>query len=712
MRNHKFFFKLTSLLLILSVLVSCKTETQEISETSSIHENEHPLIPFREISKIALGEDRMIENRYPGVAIFDYDRDGDLDIYVTSAENNSLIEETRGGNNKLFENQGNEIFKEISYSANVTLPESNSTAVAACDFNNDGYQDLYVTSYGRIGDGLDYRSVSPKTNLFNIVKDRLLLNNKNGTFTDISTDAFGNQINIRSGISVSCGDVDNDGWIDIFVGNRADQDYIAFNNPRHHGHYNVLYKNNGNLTFTDITSEAGLKGPEILMRMPHGEPIEWFDDETQRYNEGYDPAFKDINEEKIGDPTGQTLAAVFWDHDLDSDVDLWISDDGDRLKVYRNDSNQENIKFTLITRELGIDKVGAWMGFSIGDIDSDADLDVFITNIGFHPLTRTPPEIPGGDCAYGHMFDWGSCFHYLLRNDSIQNENNQILKTIFNNISDSIIITPDKYLPSEGLNILNILEDWQVPKGLDAYEFGFGSALFDYENDGDIDLYWLGSMGGRGEGPGGMRYPGSGRMFLNSQKKFKDITTESHLLDIDNVNYELVDASEENINLESNRIGVKFHENGKGLAKGDINNDGYVDLIATNSNGYIFKDGNGEMNGGPMFLWINGGGNNNWVSLRLKGRMGIDGTGSNSDAIGSIITIKYQKGDQKITQIKQITSGESFISANALDVNFGLGKSTEIDELLIIWPSGTKQKFENLEINQILEITEKTIKAD
>ena len=118
------------------------------------------------------------------------------------------------------------------------------------------------------------------------------------------------------------------------------------------------------------------------------------------------------------------------------------------------------------------------------------------------------------------------------------------------------------------------------------------------------------------------------------------------------------------------------------------------------------------MNGGPLFLWINGGGNNNWVSLRLKGRMGIDGTGSNSDAIGSIITIKYQKGNQKITQIKQITSGESFISANALDVNFGLGKSTKIDELLIIWPSGTKQKFENLKINQILEITEKTIKAD
>ena len=444
------------------------------------------------------------------------------------------------------------------------------------------------------------------------------------------------------------------------------------------------------------------------MRMPHGEPIKWFDEESQRWNEGYDPNFKDINEEKVGDPTGQTLAAVFWDHDLDSDIDLWISDDGDRLKVYRNDSDLNNIKFTLITRELGIDKVGAWMGFSIGDIDSDADLDVFVTNIGFHPLTRIPPEIPGGDCAYGHIFSWGTCFHYLLRNDSTQDEKSQIFNSVFNNISDSIIITPDKYLPTEGLNIFNILEDWQIPKGLDAYEFGFGSALFDYENDGDIDLYWLGSMGGRGEGPGGLRYPGPGRMFLNLPENFEDITTESHLLDIDNVNYELVDASDENIDLESNRIGIKFHENGKGLAKGDLNNDGYIDLIATNSNGYIFKNGTGEMNGGPLFLWINGGGNNNWISLRLKGRMSIDGTGSNSDAIGSIVTIKYLNEGEEITQVKQVTSGESFISANSLDVNFGLGKSTEIDELLITWPNGNSQTFENVKVNQILEITEKT----
>ena len=104
MHNYKFFFKLISMLLILSVLISCNSDTKSISENPIVTQNENILIPFRDISKEALGKDRMIENRYPGVAIFDFDRDGDMDIYVTSAETNSLIEETRGGNNKLFEN--------------------------------------------------------------------------------------------------------------------------------------------------------------------------------------------------------------------------------------------------------------------------------------------------------------------------------------------------------------------------------------------------------------------------------------------------------------------------------------------------------------------------------------------------------------------------------------------------------------------------------
>ena len=123
------------------------------------------------------------------------------------------------------------------------------------------------------------------------------------------------------------------------------------------------------------------------------------------------------------------------------------------------------------------------------------------------------------------------------------------------------------------------------------------------------------------------------------------------------------------------RIDIKFHENGKGLARGDINSDGFVDLIATNSNGYIFdENGNGIMKGGPVFLWINQENENNWIKLRLVGSaIKVDG-GSNADAIGSTVKIKYLENNETKYQIKSITSGESFISANSLNLNFGLGK--------------------------------------
>ena len=109
------------------------------------------LAPFTDIAREALGKNALTINRYPGVAIFDYDRDGDLDFYVTQEE---------GGPNFLFRNDGDESFTEVSESAGVAAVDSNSTGVAACDFNNDGYQDLYVGAHGRKGDGLDFRSAA------------------------------------------------------------------------------------------------------------------------------------------------------------------------------------------------------------------------------------------------------------------------------------------------------------------------------------------------------------------------------------------------------------------------------------------------------------------------------------------------------------------------------------------------------------------------
>ena len=168
--------------------------------------------------------------------------------------------------------------------------------------------------------------------------DRLFLNNRNGTFTDITHSAFGEAANIRSAMSIACADVDGDGWLDIYVGNRADFDFVRFTVPQHHGHYNVLYRNNGDLTFTDITVDSGVRGPQIAMRAPDGLPIQFRNPVTGEWIEGYDPRLADRDRNRVGDPVGQTWATLFFDYDDDGDPDLWVADDGDRFKLYRNDS--------------------------------------------------------------------------------------------------------------------------------------------------------------------------------------------------------------------------------------------------------------------------------------------------------------------------------------------------------------------------------------
>ena len=293
---------------------------------------------------------------------------------------------------------------------------SNSSAVAACDLDNDGYQDLYVGGMGRLGDNMDYRSVNISFGLKEITQDRLFRNNGDGTFSEITESAFGPAVNIRSTKAVACADVDGDGWLDIYTGNHGDMEFVRFDHPAHHGHYNDLFRNNGDLTFTDVSEQAGVAGGPIVMREPGGEPITFGNPQSGTVHEGYDPELRDVNGNRVGDPSGQTWGVLFYDYDDDGDPDLWVADDGDRLKVYRNESTPGSVRFVPVARRMGLDRSGAWMSFAAADYDGDADLDVFVTNVGFHPLLRLPPY-PGGDCAYSHRFVWGTCSHFLLRND-------------------------------------------------------------------------------------------------------------------------------------------------------------------------------------------------------------------------------------------------------------------------------------------------------
>ena len=585
--------------------------------------NPTSIVPFTNVAGEALRDGYGVWNDRPGVVIFDYDRDGDMDFYVT---------QMAGHANILYRNDFNEEFTDVGNAAGAAdLTDTHSTGVVACDFNNDGFQDLYVGAWGDPTDGLGFRSPQ-EGNL-----DALLLNLKDGTFADITRAAFGDSINARSATSIACADVNNDGWLDIFVGNLMDQDFRHFEDLNHPGHYNRLFINNGDLTFSDVTESAGVQGPQILMQFPDGSPVSYRHDETGDVYQGYDPATIDAEGNRVGEPTGQTHAALFFDYDDDGDQDLWIANDADRLHLYRNDSDPSGVRFTPVARSMGIDKVGAWMGFAVGDIDGDVDLDVFVTNVGFHTLIQPPRQVPRGTCEYFGRFATGTCSHFLLGN---------VGRGRFVDVANSTTVTPSPWFPPLSLDPETIHPGHQVPTGITAYDFGFGATFFDYENDGDQDLYWFGSTMGRGGGPDGHIFPAAGRMMRGDNTgTFEDITVRARLLDITHVSYDGLEgdpvARTNPEALKARRIDRQLHENGKGLAHGDINGDGFVDLIATNSSGDIYIPGlpggppATAARTGPLFVWLNGHNSNNWITLRLKGRMAVDGTGSNADGIGA-----------------------------------------------------------------------------
>ncbi|MDP6402353.1 MAG: CRTAC1 family protein [SAR202 cluster bacterium] len=675
---------------------------------TSEHNNPAPIPRFTDVAAEAMKQGYKVWNDRPGVAIFDYDRDGDLDFYLTAGG---------GYPNWLYRNDDGGAFTDVAEQAGVAVTESYSTGVVACDVDNDGYQDLYVGAWGNPEDLLDFRS--PSEGQGN--KDFLFLNNGDGTFRDITDSAFGDAVNLRSSVDIACADVDGDGWVDLYVGNLMANDFRVFGEPGHAGHYNVLYRNNGDLTFTDVTEEAGVRGPQILMRDPDGRPILFEDPETGEKYEGYDPGVTDRLGNRVGEPTGQTHAVLFFDYDDDRDPDIWVANDGDRLHLYRNDSTPGNIRFTAVERAIGIDKVGAWMGFAVGDYDGDADLDVFVTNIGFHPLLQSPIKEPGGHCSYHMRFEWGTCLHFLLQNNGTREVPGFGTVGDFYDVAPSTLVTPSPWMPPESLDPSNIHKGQEVPTGLAAYDFGFGTTFFDADNDGNQDLYWLGSTVARGEAPRGQIFPGAGRMLWgDGQGSFEDITVRARLLDIVGVEYDQLGDDPSNLEDDSARrrlrVNPRVHENGKGLAHGDLNGDGYVDLIGTNSSGDYYVGPYDPLAGkaptrpaaGPTFVWMNDGGDNNWITLRLKGRMAVDGTGSNADGIGARVYLStgLDEGSESRTQVQEVIAGSSYLSMDSLDLEFGLGSATTVNKVLIVWPSGRTQTLEDLEVNQVFSVTE------
>jgi len=265
-----------------------------------------------------------------GAAFLDYDRDGLVDVYLV----NGAKQGSEGPGNALYRNTGNGVFVDVTDKAGVR-DRRWGLGAAAADYDNDGWIDLYVTNYGR---------------------STLYRNNGDGTFTDVTDQAKVGKTGYSAGATF--GDYDRDGWLDLFVTNYIEFDPNAasakgkgcsykgvpvFCGPGgFKGGANVLYHNNHDGTFSDVTKAAGVEATE-----PH-----------------------------------YSFTAVFEDFDADGWPDLFVANDSTANYLYRNLGNG---KFKEIGLESGValsedGRAQASMGVAIGDYNNDGRPDIFVTN--------------------------------------------------------------------------------------------------------------------------------------------------------------------------------------------------------------------------------------------------------------------------------------------------------------------------------------------
>ena len=502
-----------------------------------------------------------------------------------------------------------------AHSPDRQLPETVGAGCAFLDYDNDGWMDIYFVNSGPS----DFFTPSAP------LKNALYRNNRDGTFTDV-TDKAG-VAGGRFGMGVAAGDFDADGYVDLYVTNYGP---------------NILYRNNGNGTFTDVTEKAGVAAPgwstcatwfdydndgkldlfvstfvfydksqnplctdETLKRRYYCVPRLFKPQPSRLFQNKGDGTFQDVSRESgIAEHPGKSFGAVATDVNNDSMIDLFVANDTmpNFLFVNKGKGKFEEIGLAsgVAYGEAGRPRSG--MGVDAADYDGDGWQDLFVANIDHE-------------------------FFSLYRNEK---------ELIFTD-------QPGEIAPSTQL-----LSGW-------------GLKFFDYDNDGDPDLFLVNGH------PDDMiesriprvKYREPLLMFENTGRVFKDVSASS---------------------------GSVFSKmfSGRGMALGDFDNDGDADVLTSN---------NGEP---PLLLRNQGGNRNNWVGLHLVA------TKSNSAAVGAVIT--WQTGAVKRTRLK--TGGGSYLSSHDPREILGVGNATKIDVVEIRWPSGKVDRLTNLPLNKYVKVVE------
>jgi hypothetical protein len=524
---------------------------------------------------------------------------------------------------EIAERSGLNFVSDSSPTPNKNQPETMVAGVALFDYDNDGYLDVYVVNGAAIP---SLQKESPK------YWNRLYQNNHDGTFTDVTEKA--GLAGEGYGMGVAIGDYDNDGWPDIYVVNTGK---------------NQLFHNNGDGTFTDVTDKAGVGGGMLDGKKMWSVSAAWVD----YNNDGLLDLFVsnyckwEVNKDPFCGPN-PGLRAYCHPNNYANLPDT----------LYRNNGDGT---FTDVSVETSIAKYsGKGMGVAIADYDGDGFMDIFVANDNrpnflFHNL--------GGKKFEEVALESGVAY---AQNGSAISGMGADFKDVDNDGRPDIWHTA---VENESFPLFQNLGGGQFwERTLQAHlagtrsMSGWGNGIFDFDNDGWKDLFVarsnvldnIAKLSNR-------HYEEPNAVFRNlGNGKFQDVSGEA---------------------------GPDFQKAAahRGVAFGDMDNDGRIDAVVTVLNGKLKYFHNISKN------------SNHWILLKLAGKK------SNRMGLGAQIRIT---GEDGMKQYNEATTAVGYACASDSRVHFGLGASKTIREIDIKWPSGIRQVLHNVAADQILTIEE------
>jgi enediyne biosynthesis protein E4 len=499
-----------------------------------------------------------------------------------------------------------------------------------------------------------------------------------------------------SGAGCAFFDYDNDGWMDIYLVNSGKCDFYDPPHPLR----NALYHNNRDGTFTDVTEKAGVVGGGYGMGVAAGDyDGDGFPDlyvtqygRSILYHNNGDGTFTDVTEKAGVAAPGWSSSAVWFDYDNDGRLDLFVCQFSEFNKTLSCGVDKDGTRhyciprifnprpswlfhnngdgtFTDVSRESGIaEHLGKAWGVVATDVNNDGRMDLFVTNdtvANFLFMNRGGRFEEAGlaaDVAYSAEGRARSGMGV----DSADFNQDGWMDLFAANIDQEIFSLYKN-------NRDGTFDDVAMPLGIGMatrWLSGWGLKFFDYDNDGDLDLILANG------------FPDDLVEQLSHQVTYREPLLLFHSENRHNENQVF-----KNVSAQSGPVFAKSFA-ARGLAIGDFDNDGAVDVLISNNDG------------APVLLRNHAASQNHWLGLHLVGRK------SNPDAIGARVT--YQAADLKRERMK--VGGGSFLSSHDPRIVLGLGSRTKIDWLEVKWPQpgGPVERFTKLPVDRYITVVEGT----